>query len=215
MSREHNCDSSTDSPGLAGGSGRSGKFAWAIVVVYAILAGGLCYGGIVGHMLYVGLLSSVFWAVYVAGPLAIVLWAGLLVRRRGTGALKSAVLIFGTIGLVLWIVAMIPSTRTFSSGYWIHAKLRVDVDEIRTWAATHKPEANRFEHIPSDQWPGSLRSVAVSGGAVTCDPKSQTVIFYEGGDYGHWGLTVAAPGTEPPDDRNAIQLQDGAWVWSE
>ena len=214
---DNNSDSATNSPGSAGRRGsRSDKFAVAIVVVYGILVAGLCYGGIVGHVLYVGLLASAFWAVYVAGPLAIVLWGGLMVRRRLAGALKSAVLIFGTIGLVLWIVAVIPpSARTFSSGYWIHAKLWVDVDEVRTWAAGRTPSVDRFEPIAVDQWPASLRRVSVSGGRVTCDPKSLTVVFYEGGDYGHWGLTVAPPGTRPPDDRNAIELQDGAWVWRE
>lgn len=194
-----------------------------VVLFYAILGGGLWWGGVVGHVLYVGLLSSAFWAVYVAGPLAIVLWAGFMVRRwlSGGGAmvragLKSGVIIFGTIGLVLWIVALVPpNARTFNSGYWIHAKLRVDVDEIRTWAASRDPSIDRFEPIPRDQWPASLRSLSVSGGVVTCDPKSLTVIFYEGGQYGHWGLTVAPPGVQPPDDRHAIELQDGVWVWCE
>ncbi|MBT3202323.1 MAG: hypothetical protein HN350_20680 [Phycisphaerales bacterium] len=198
------------------GVSRSGKFAVGIVVVYAILAGGLWYGGIVGHVLYVGLISTVFWAVYVAGPLAIVLWLGRLVRRRGRGAIKSAVLIFGTIGLVLWIVAVIPpSSRTFSSGYWIHAKLWADIDEIRTWATERKPSADRFEEIPIEQWPASLRSLSVADGTVTCDPKTFTVIFCQDGQYGHWGITVAAPGVEPPDENNEIKLQNGAWVWCE
>ena len=222
----HNCSSSEDSSRTAErGISRSGKFAVAIVVVYASLFTGLLWGGFVGNVLYVGLLSSAFWAVYIAGPLAVVLWVGFIVRRlfapRGQrsilrAGLKSAVIVFGTIGLVLWTVAVIPpGARTFSSGYWIHAKLWVDVDEIRTWAAGRTASVYRFTPIPVDQWPASLRRLAVSGGVVTCNPKNLTVIFYEGGDYGHWGLTVARPGTQPPDDRHAIELEDGVWVWRE
>jgi len=204
---------------------RSGKFALFIAILYAILLAWAWFGGMVGHILYVGLLSTTFWAVYVAGPLATILWVGLMFHRLTVGknrraifsaGLKSAVIIFGGIGLVLWTVATTPpSARTFSSGYWIHAKIWVDIDEIRTWARNQPPSVNRFEPIPRNQWPASLRRVAISGGTVTCDPKTLTVIFYEGGQYGHWGLTTAPAGTSPPDDRHAIQLQDGAWVWCE
>ena len=204
---------------------RSGRFALAIVIIYAILLAGLCWGSIVGHVLFLGLLSAAYLAVYLAGPLAFILWAMFMAHRlfirkdRGyifRAGLKSGVIIFGTIGLVLWIIAMIPpSARTFTAGYWCHAKVWADVEEIRTWAVGRVPSADRFEHIPTDQWPASLRRTAVSGGRVTCDPKNFTVIFYEGGDSGHWGLTVGPKGTPPPADRHAIKLQDGAWVWHE
>ncbi|MBL7221476.1 MAG: hypothetical protein ISS69_15300 [Phycisphaerae bacterium] len=226
MSMNSDSDSSTNSSRTAGRRvSRSTRFALTIVVIYAILLAGLCWGSIVGHVLFLGLVSAAFLAVYVAGPLAFVLWAAFMAHRlfirknRGSifrAGLKSAGIIFGTIGLVLWIVAMIPpNARTFSAGYWFHAKVWADVEEIRAWAARRTPSPDRFEHIPTDQWPASLRRMAVSGGTVTCDPKNFTVIFYEGCGYGHWGLTVAAPGTPPPADRHAIKLQDGAWVWHE
>lgn len=41
------------------------------------------------------------------------------------------------------------------------------------------------------------------------------MIFYQEGRYFRWGLTVAAPGTTPSNDRSAIALEDGAWVWAE
>jgi len=226
MSRYHDSDSLTDSPRTARlRMSRSGRFALAIVIIYAILLAGLCWGGIVGHVLYVGLLSSAFLAVYAAGPLALVLWAGFVAHRIFAGkdrgclfrsALKSGVIVFGTIGLVLWTAATIPpGARTFSAGYWFHAKVWADVEEIRAWAAGRTPSPDRFEPIDADRWPASLRRMQVFGGTVTCDPKRLTVIFYEGCGYGHWGLTVAAPGTPLPPDRHAIKLQDGAWVWHE
>jgi len=223
---DNDSDSSTDSPRSSGRRiSRSGRFAVAIVIIYALLLAGLCWGGIVGHVLFLGLLSAAYLAVYAVGPLAFVLWAAFMAHRlfvrkdRGyifRAGLKSSVIVFGTIGLALWTVAAIPpGARTFSAGYWFHAKVWADVDEIRTWAAGHTPSADRFEPIGADQWPVSLRRMSVSGGTVTCDPKSLTVIFYEGDGYGHWGLTVAPPGTPLPADRYAIKLQDGAWVWHE
>ena len=226
MSMNSDSDSSTNSSRTAGRQiGRSSRFALTIVILYAILFAGLCYGSSVGHVLFVGLLSSAYLAVYVAGPLAFVLWAAFMAHRlfvrkdRGAifqAGLKSAGIIFGTIGLVLWIIAMIPpSARTFTAGYWCHAKVWADVEEIRTWAVGRVPSADRFEPIGADQWPASLRRMQVSGGTVTCDPKSLTVIFYEGGGFGHWGLTVGPIGTPPPTGRHAIKLEDGAWVWRE
>ena len=226
MSRNRNSDSSTNSPRAARRRiSRSNRFALTIVIIYAVLFGGLCYGGVVGHVLYLGLLSAAYLAVYVAGPLAFVLWAAFMAHRLFAGeyrgsifraGVKSSVIVFGTIGLVLWTVATIPpGARTFAAGYWCHAKVWADVDEIRTWAARRTPSADRFEPIGAEKWPASLRRMQVSGGTVTCDPKSLTVIFYEGGGYGHWGLTVAPKGTPPPADRHAIRLQDGAWVWHE
>ena len=227
MSRDSDSDSSTtDSPRTAGRPmSRSGKFALMIVVIYAVLFGGLCYGSLVGYVLFLGLLSAAYLAVYVAGPLGFVLWAAFMAHRLFIrknresifrAGLKSGAIVFGTIGLVLWTVATIPpAARTFSAGYWFHAKVWADVEEIRAWAAKRTPSADRFEPIPADQWPASLRRMQIFGGTVTCDPKSLTVIFYEGGGYGHWGLTVGPPGTPLPADRHAIRLQDGAWVWHE
>ena len=226
MSRDSDSDSSTNSPRTAGRRiSRGNRFALTIVIIYAILLAGLCWGGVVGFVVFLGLLSSAYLAVYVAGPLAFVLWAAFMAHRlfvrkdRGSifrAGLKSAGIVFGTIGLVLWIVAMIPpSARTFTAGYWFHAKVWADVEEIRTWAARRAPSVDRFEPIGAEKWPASLRRMQVSGGTVTCDPKSRTVMFYEGGGFGHWGLTVAPPGTPLPADRYAIKLQDGAWVWHE
>ena len=204
---------------------RGNRYALAIIIMYLAGLAGLCCGGTVGLVLYTGLLASTFWGVYVAGPLALFLWAGFMAHRLFVrkdrisifrAGLKSGVIVFGTIGLVLWIVATVPpSARTFTAGYWLHAKAWADVSEIRTWAAGRSPSDDRFEPIGADQWPASLRRMSVSGGTVTCDPKSLTVIFYEGGGFGHWGLTVAPPGTPPPADRHAIKLEDGAWVWHE
>lgn len=217
-------DSSSSSPGVPKRRmSRGGRIAWAIVIIYAAALVGLCCGGSVGLILYTGLIASAYLAVYLAAPLAFALWAGfmahrLLVRKnRGSifrSAMKSGVGVFGTIGIVLWVAAMIPpSARTLAAGYWIHAKTWSDVDEIRSWAARRDPSADRFEPIGADRWPASLRRMQVSGGTVTCDPKSLTVRFSEGGDFLHWGLTVAPPGTPRPVDRHAIMLEDGAWVW--
>jgi len=218
-------DSSTDSPrGARRRISRGGRFAVAIVIIYAILLGGLCWGGRVEYVLYLGLLSAAYLAVYLAGPLAFVLWAAFMTRRLFArkdrisifrAGLKSGVIIFGTIGLVLWTIATVQPARTFTAGYWCHAKVWADVEEVRTWAARRTPSADRFEPIGAEKWPASLRRMQVSGGTVTCDPKSLTVIFYEGGGYGHWGLTVAPIGTSPPAGRHAIELEDGAWVWHE
>ena len=204
---------------------RSGKFAVLIVALYGIVAAGLSYGSLPGHILYVGLLSSAFLAIYAAGPLAIVLWTGFMIRRifaRGKygstlkAALKSAIIIFGTIGLALWTASAIrPNAETLSAGYWIHAKIRIDVNEIRSWAASREPSADRFEPIDPEQWPESLRRVSIRGGTVTCDPETHTVIFHEGGQYMRWGITVAGPQTAPPGDRSEIELESGAWVWCE
>jgi len=203
---------------------RSGRFALAIVIIYAILLGGLCWGGVVGHVLFLGLLSAVYLAVYVAGPFALVLWAAFMAHRffarenRGSlfrAGLKSGIIIFGMIGLALWTIATIRPARTFTAGYWFHAKIWADVEEIRTWAVKRTPSADRFEPIGAEKWPASLRRTQVFDGRVTCDPKDFTVIFYEGGGYGHWGLTVAPIGTSPPIGRYAMKLEDGAWVWHE
>ena len=138
-------------------------------------------------------------------------------RRRisRSGRFAVAIVIIYAIGLVLWTIATIQPARTFTAGYWCHAKIWADVEEVRTWAAKRKPSADRFEPISPEKWPASLRRMQVSGGRVTCDPKSLTVIFYEGVGYGHWGLTVAPIGTSPPAGRHAIELEDGAWVWHE
>jgi len=204
---------------------RSDRFAVAIVVFYAIVAAVVVYGGIVGHAIYVGLISAGFLAVYAAGPLAAVLWAAFMThrffRRKNQGSLirsgvKSAVVIFGTIGLAIWTFGSIPPNgRAVSAGYWFRARLKVDVEEVRSWAAGQEPSTDRFEPIGRDQWPETLRRVSLGGGVVTCDPKTRTVVFYEGGQYVRWGVTIARPGTEPPDDRCAVSLADGAWVWAE
>ena len=203
---------------------RSNRFALTIVIIYAVLCAGLCCGGIVGFILFLGLLSAAYPAVYIAGPLALVLWAAFMAHRLFTGkdrgfifraGLKSGVIVFGTIGLVLWTVATIQPAGTFTAGYWFHAKIWADVEEIRTWAVKRTPSVDRFEPIGADHWPASLRRMRVSGGTVTCDPRSLTVIFYEGGEYGHWGLTVGPPGAPLPAGRHAIKLENGAWVWHE
>lgn len=205
--------------------GWSGVLAIFIAVLHAIIIGGLLRGGFVGHILYVGLISSGYLAMYVFGPLAVLLWTVFMIRRLFAGGgwgsvirsgLKGGVIVFGGLGLVLWTFAAIPpNARAFCCGYWIHAKLVVDVDEIRLWAEDPPPVASRFDPIAQEHWPASLHRLAHREGKVICDAKSKTVTFYEGGEYGHWGLTVARPGTKPPDDRYTIMLEDGVWVWRE
>ena len=178
-----------------------------------------------GFILMMGFVASSYLVLYIGIPLATATWGLSLAylvfaRKEGwrvlwTGA-KYGVIIFGTMGALFWVCGIIrPSAKTFTAGYWLHAKVWVDVEEVRTWAAERGAVSARVHEIPRREWPSSLRDMAWSPGWLEYDANSGTVTLVEGGGSGHWGLTVAPKGTPTPFGWCVYELEDGAWVWHE
>jgi hypothetical protein len=131
-----------------------------------------------------------------------VIWTGI----------KYGIIVFGVMGFVFWFWGMIPpAAKTFTLGYWIHAKVWVDVEEVRSWKQKHPTAEGQ---ITSDEWPSSLKNMPMSYGRLHHEGPS-TVTLVEGGGFGHWGLTIAPKGTPIPDGWCVLKLEDGAWVWHE
>ena len=204
----------------------SGMLALVVCVIHGLLFLALFSEDTEGSsILFFGMLSVYYLVIYVGFPLSVLLWGALMVyqvavckqrRRLIWRGVKYAVIILGAMGLTLWLIGTVPPTaKTFTVGYWFHAKVWADVDEIRAWAAEQNPAHDWFQSIPEKHWPSCLRRIPLSDGAVMYDPENSTVTFYEGGGFGHWGFTVAPKGTPVPEGWCVLRLEDGAWVWHE
>lgn len=201
----------------------SGKLAICICVAYFLPGCGLHSGFPVGMALWMGMWSASLLVLYVGIPLAFLLWVLIIIyrvivrkNRRGviwTG-IKYGIIVFGIMGLGFWMLGMVPPTaQTFTLGYWIQAKVWVDVDDVRKWTKEYKRSDEANERIPRVKWPTCLASIPLGRGQLLYDPEISSVTLVEGSGHGHWGLTVAPKGTPLPDYWCVMRLEDGAWVW--
>lgn len=227
MLEETSTNGATSSEGTPSKTSRgmtvSCKLAIAICVFYSLAGIGLFSGTILSFFLSNGLVCASFLVLYVGIPLAFVVWAlmmysRVIVRRNRRSmiwaGMKYGIVIFGLMGLGFWLVGMIPPTaKTFTLGYWFHAKVWVDVDEIRAWAQTQDTELDSMATVPLADWPPCLRRMPLSYGSLRHNPSTSSTTFWEGGGFGHWGVTVAPKGTPLPDGWCVLKLEDGAWVW--
>jgi len=119
-------------------------------------------------------------------------------------------------GLMIWPWGLVPpSAKTFTKGYWLHAKVWVNVEDLRNWAQKRGALSDPNEEVPWQEWPVCLRRMPMSHGTLLYKQQESTITLFEGSGFGHWGLTVAPEGTPIPDDWCVLKLEDGAWVWHE
>ena len=121
----------------------SGIFVIIICGVYVLLAFALLSGTILTGFIFIGIWSASFLVIYIGMPLACLVWAismgyRIFIRKNRqlmiwTG-IKYGIIVFGIMGLVFWLWGLVPPVdKTFTLGYWIHAKVWVDVEEVRRW----------------------------------------------------------------------------------
>ncbi|HXC99667.1 MAG TPA: hypothetical protein VN048_10025 [Verrucomicrobiae bacterium] len=192
------------------------------IIIYAILLI-VSFGPLVGLIVSIPFFcTGLLWcysgllAVFITLPIAFV-----LAKRRGKtlidatlSSFRWSVIVFGALGLMMWAsVFVIPGYKTFTLGYWIHAKIWLDEGQVRYWAASQKGSRDMDETIPYDQWPSSMRAASMGYGSLRVDPNTKVVTLDDGGGFGHWGIVVAQKGSPPSFGSYAILLQDGAWVW--
>ena len=121
----------------------SGKFTIIICCIYLLFIIAFLSGTILTGLIFIGIWSASFLVIYIGMPLACLAWViGMVYRifirknRRlmiWTG-IKYGIIVFGIMGLVFWLWGLVPPCdKTFTRGYWIHAKVWVDVEEVRRW----------------------------------------------------------------------------------
>ncbi len=190
---------------------------WLAVTVLMLLAGLLlmmtCFF-IRLLWFYIGIaaVSVIFPSVFIA------------VRRRHAqnlaallAAARWSVIAAGLIGLLLWpSLLIVPGYKTSLAGYWLHVKIWLNPAQVRQWAAAQQPAADRTEDMPYPHWPSSLQHAASTPGHLIVDSKRQRLTLVEGGGFGHWGIEIAAPGSNAPEmEGYTLQVADGVWVWHE
>ncbi|PIU65543.1 MAG: hypothetical protein COS85_08360 [Armatimonadetes bacterium CG07_land_8_20_14_0_80_59_28] len=113
----------------------------------------------------------------------------------------------------------IPGYITFTAGYWMHANIWLDVDEVREWA---KKPAIPYEkdwgckrQVPREYWPATLRRLCRGYGTVIFDPTVRAVKLADGGGFGHWGVYIGPWDDFNPDRAYRLRLRKDAWVWHE
>ena len=168
---------------------------------------------------------GVLW--FYAGSVAvcITLPIAFIVAWRKDAKTKSAIfsaarwsfIVGGAIGFVM--LAMIPifGIRMLLFGELVHAKIWLNVPEVRQWAALpHQPQGtSRGIEVPFNEWPATMRRTYHGGGRLHIDLETNTVTHSDGGGFvGGWGITIAPPGTpKPPASAGiSISLEDGVWV---
>ncbi len=203
----------------------SGIFVIIICGVYVLLTFAILSCTILTFLLFIGMWSASFLVIYIGMPLACLVWAismgyRIFIRKNRqlmiwTG-IKYGIIVFGIMGFVFWFWGSVPPTaKTFTLGYWIHAKVWLDTEEIRRWIKENQTSIDTNTNVPLAKWPSSLKMIPLQSGRLYYDKKNSTITLDEGGGFGHWGLTVAPKQTPIPDGWCVLKLEDGAWVWHE
>jgi hypothetical protein len=204
----------------------SGIFVIIICGVYVLLAFAILSCTILTFLLFIGMWSASFLVIYIGMPLACLVWAismvyRFFIRKNRQSAIwtgiKYGIIVFGIMGLAFWSWGLFPPwDKTFMLGYWIHAKVWLDVEEVRTWIKENQTSIDPNTNVPLAQWPSSLKLLTLySGysGGLHYDKQKSTITLHEGGAFVHYCLTVAPKQTPIPDGWCVKKLEDGAWVW--
>jgi hypothetical protein len=139
-------------------------------------------------------------------------------RTSVASAARWSVILFGVLGVVLMLsVFVVPGYKSFTLGYWIHAKIWLSTAQVRDWAAHQKGITDSAAGVPYSLWPSSLKLASLGSGRVQVDPETRSVLLVDGGGFGHWGIRVTGPdATDSSFGSNyALKVQPGAWVWHE
>lgn len=203
----------------------SGKVVIIICCIYLLLTIPFFFGTPLNFVLMNGMWSACFLVIYIGMPLACLAWAisigyRIFIRKNRQSVIltgiKYGIIVFGIMGLVFWLWGMVPPTaKMFTFGYWIHAKVWVDVEEVRRWIKENEKSIEPNTNVPLAQWPSSLKMIPLYSGRLHYDKQNSTITLDEGGGFGHWGLTVAPKGATIPYGWFVLSLEDGAWVWHE
>lgn len=138
------------------------------------------------------------------------------VKKRLFLAFRRSVVLFGAIGLVLLPSPLVvPGYKTFTLGYWMHAKIWLNVDEVRNWSADSNIPCNESHEISREHWPSSLKRFCPGFGTLSIHPETRTVTLTQGGGFGHWGVVIVPKKQKASPLGYAMKLDDGAWVWHE
>jgi hypothetical protein len=203
----------------------SAIWAFGILIVYVALVGILLTSTYASMIIFTTIFTVSYLVLYVGMPAASLCWAVFIVYRLATNKhgcriiwtlIKYGIVVYGLMGLALFSAgAMLPAPRTLATGYWFHAKVWADVDEVRDWAAKYAPPI----YTPTVPWretpPSLRRNVSYFGGTISYNAKEQSVSHYHGSALGHWGVTVGPKSVPIPNGPYIFRLEDGAWVWYE
>ena len=196
----------------------------ANIVLYAILAGSLYnpFFFIFFHFVrylwfYIGALAT-FLAFGLAWLMARWLFDKSRQRLRFSGQLAG--IVFALVGIIL--IASVPFVRGHDLdmvGYWLHARIWLDAEKVRTWAQGLEIPAGETAGVFRLRWPLTLWITASLTGRVRVDGDTRNVTLLHGSALaGHWGILVTAPGqvwrAEAFDEEARYwNLEDGVWVW--
>jgi hypothetical protein len=201
----------------------SGIFVIIICGVYVLLAFALLSGTILSAFIIIVIWSASFLVIYIGMPLACLVWAisigyRIFIRKNRqlmiwTG-IKYGIIVFGIMGLVFGLCGLVPpATKTFMLGFWIHAKVWLDTEEVRGWIKENQTSIDSNTNVPLSEGPFSLKMIAFYSGRLNYDKQNSTITMFQGSGFGHWGLTVAPKQTPIPNGWCVLKLEDGAWVW--
>lgn len=132
-------------------------------------------------------------------------------------------------GLVLCVVMTTAVTIPLWTGYTVgpifyktalhrfrtEMRLRADVPAMQNWLA-HADVETLKKSI--ELKPAELPSCVTRLTDRACVTDEGTLVLIWGNGFGHWGLTIAPPGTPLPGEDSReyhLPLADGAWVWHE
>jgi hypothetical protein len=130
--------------------------------------------------------------------------------------IKYGIIVFGIMGLVFGFCGLVPpAAKTFMLGFWIHAKVWLDAEEVRSWIKENQTSIEPNTNVPLAQGPFSLKMISLYSGRLNYDKQNSTITMFQGSGFCHWGVTVAPKPTPIPDGWCVFKLEDGAWVWIE
>lgn len=198
----------------------SSKVLVVLVSCYALLF--LCsFAPLFGILITLTFRIIGYLWVYTGVPVAVVASVcGLLVprtpcalRRRLARGMKSGAITFLGYGLLLCpSFLVVPGAEVFTAGYCIHAKVWLDVSQIREFIEEPGVGPQEYGGIPREKWPPTLRRFS-DHGRLILDPASKSLTLVNGGGFGHWGVHIAPGDSAPPVYWIVLKFGPGAWVW--
>lgn len=194
---------------------------WLNVGLFALLVlplvGGIAFFHIWYLWLYVGAAAAglAFVAFWLVGRALLS-----SIRQRLQLAFLSAAIAFAAVGIALMAsIIFVRGYRVQMAGYWLHAKIWLDVEQVRQWAQTMDPPKATLGNIELRRFPTTSWLTGFPAGRVLVDRRTQEVRVIQGSALsGHWGVFVTTKDRQRPEDDESTntyywKLEDGAWVW--
>lgn len=215
-------DSANAPQGAAGG--RERRLFWITLAVLGGLLGACCIPLFGGFVMYFLIIAFLLWFyIGLAAACVAATAAFRSARKKGVALLAAAlsafrwsVIVGGAVGVVLLVLIPVFGYGELLGGYWLQAKLWLNVPEVRQWAddQCRRHATERVVDVPWNEWSPSMKRTFPWGGRVHVNVDERQVCHDDGGGFvGSWGIIVAPPGTADPGSPGGyIKIEDGVWA---